>query len=113
MQKTDRTSTGQFVKGQSGNPGGRPKFSIRPLIREYMEGAEELAPGEVRQRAALLIERAYQIALNADPGDSLRAIQWLVEQSDGKLAQAVNVDGPGGGVIIRMTDAPTEPASDN
>ena len=78
-----------------------------------MAGSEELSEGEHRNRAQLVAERVFRILLTGSDRDVLTAAAWVTEQCDGKLAQAVNVDGPGGGVIIRMTDAPAAPAEDN
>jgi hypothetical protein len=65
-----RTSNGQFLKGKSGNPGGRPKQSIRlsELCRQHTDKAIEtildiLNNGDTSsarlQAAKIVLERGY------------------------------------------------------
>ena len=74
----NRTASGRFVKGQSGNPNGRPK---KPkIIEEYAKEAPE---------------KLYAIATDpATPKRLQKEIwQFFYEAQYGKAKQAVDVDG--------------------
>jgi hypothetical protein len=85
---TTRTSQGKFVKGQSGNPGGRPKLlsEVQELARahtaENLEGLMEIArspksPAQARVAARVaVLDRAWgkpgqSIDMNMNPADEL------------------------------------------
>jgi hypothetical protein len=74
----NRTKTGQFKKGKSGNPGGRPALPIQ--IKEY---AKE-APDRLR---AIADDPATPIKVKAD------IEKWFAEMYYGKSPQQVTVDG--------------------
>lgn len=79
-QKTspqNRDKAGRFVKGQSGNPGGRP--SLPAELKEY---ARE-APMRLRQIA----DETDSPKLKAD------IEKWFAEMYYGKAGQRVEVDG--------------------
>jgi len=86
-----------FKKGQSGNPGGRPKTkefveAIRTKIKEADGDRTKL-----ETIAAKLVEKAVE-------GD-LAAIKEVADRLDGKPVQALQhgAEGEGGGeIVIRM-----------
>lgn len=57
----------RWVKGESGNPNGRPKkeFSLTEGLREYIS---ETDLEKKRERKDILIEKTYQMALRGDLG---------------------------------------------
>jgi hypothetical protein len=69
------TGVGGFKKGQSGNPGGRPKMppEIRALAREH---------------STLAIERLVHWAKSDDPAVSAFAASVLLERAGGKVRTA-------------------------
>lgn len=73
-----RDKQGRFVKGQSGNPNGRP--SLHPDIKKYAEGS----PKRLR-------------AIADDPNTPVRLKaeieKWFAEMYYGKSAQQVTLDG--------------------
>jgi hypothetical protein len=73
---------GQFQKGQSGNPGGRPKKT--PDQREVIELAKEAAP-----RA---IGRLVELVGNADPRVAISAATAVLERAYGKPTQPLAND---------------------
>ena len=72
-----RDSNGRFIKGESGNPGGRPK-----LPDEFKKYAEK-APAEL-----------WEIAIDPDANKTLRAsiLEWFSEMYYGKAVQQVGID---------------------
>ncbi len=70
---------GGWIKGQSGNPGGRPKNEVSVLywIKRYLE---EDDPKEHKPRAQLIAEAMVNRAI---AGDS-RMMKEIVEIVDGK-----------------------------
>ena len=77
-----------FVKGQSGNPGGRPK-AVMPDGRTLSEAAREHSPEALR----VLVE-----ALR-DPNTALAAAKEILDRGFGRPAQAVEITGEDGGPV--------------
>lgn len=78
----------RYKKGQSGNPGGRPKFAL------FSQAAREVlakpVPGDPEGRTyAQLIAQA--LADKAIAGD-LRAAQELADRAEGRVAQPVEIE---------------------
>ena len=77
--KTDsqRDSKGRFVKGESGNPGGRPK------LPDQFKNYAEKSPAEL-----------WKIATDDETSKVLRAsiFEWFAEMYYGKARQQVDVD---------------------
>lgn len=78
-----------FVKGQSGNPGGRPK-AVMPDGRTLSEAARGHSP------------KALQVLVAAleDPDTAFAAAKELLDRGFGKPAQSLEVAGPEGGAIL-------------
>lgn len=73
----NRTKSGQFAKGQSGNPNGRPKLPVQ--IKEY---AKE-APDRLR---AIADDPTTPVKVRAD------IEKWFAEMYYGKASQQLAVD---------------------
>jgi hypothetical protein len=87
-----------FVKGQSGNPGGKPKIS---------KEAKELA----RQFTAESINRLAQIMRQkADTKAALTAAIALIERGWGRAPQSLEMTGKDGGPIETHKITDTEAA---
>jgi len=92
---------GQFKKGVSGNPKGRPKSgeAITDLFREYLEGTDE-ATKLTRKR--LLVEELYARAMGKkvtdEKGNPIRMpgsdelLKYIVNRLDGMPRQAVDLE---------------------
>ena len=74
----NRTKTGQFVKGQSGNPKGRP--TLPPEMKDYARQA----PAKLR---AIADDPNTPVKIKAD------IEKWFAEMYYGKSAQQVTLDG--------------------
>ena len=84
----NRTKTGQFRPGMSGNPGGRPKM-----------------PEEFRQLARENSIPALQVVVDilknpkSANKDKLKAAEIILDRAWGKPIQGVEMSGPGSGPI--------------
>ena len=87
-----------FVKGQSGNPGGKPKVN---------KEAKELA----RQHTAEAINRLVQIMRQQkDAKASLTAAMAIIERGWGRAPQSLEMTGKDGGPIETHKITDTEAA---
>ena len=77
-----------FVKGQSGNPSGKPRkgTTFSELFEKQLRKKVDVN-GEKITYKELIVRRAI---LEAYKGD-LRAIQFCVERLEGKPSQAINL----------------------
>ena len=74
-----RDEKGQYMKGHSGNPGGRPKNTLTTILKERM--IEDVLIGDKWLTTAdLIIDQAIQLALEGD----MQAIKWIFERVDGR-----------------------------
>jgi len=69
-----RDKKGQFVKGSSGNPGGRPTKTLTALLKDRIN------EGESYNKADLIINKAIELAIEGD----IQAIKWIFERVDGR-----------------------------
>lgn len=76
----------QWVKGQSGNPTGRPK---RELITHHLERELlQLADGTgTATKARKIAEKVIELAQNGNPW----AVQFVAERTEGKPEQVVSI----------------------
>lgn len=84
----------RFKPGQSGNPGGRPK--MKPWTAAIQERAD-LPVSKDDSRAALraVVEKLFEMALAGD----LAAIREIIDRSEGKAVQGIEIAGPSGDFI--------------
>ena len=74
-----RNEKGQYIKGNSGNPGGRPKNTLTTILKERM--IEDVLIGDKWLTTAdLIVDQAIQLALEGD----MQAIKWIFERVDGR-----------------------------
>lgn len=82
----DEAAAGRFVKGQSGNPGGRGK-GIERQFREWL--AETTKDGKVRLDAFLV--RLEDIALHGEGHQAISAMKLAFERAYGHPKQNVDM----------------------
>src|SRR5271166_462027 len=88
-----------WVKGVSGNPGGRPK--TKPLTSEIERLLEQKAPkGKGRTWAAVIAEGLVKRAAKGD----VRAIAEIANRVEGKPFQSVLVDVEPGNRLAGLSD---------
>jgi hypothetical protein len=77
-----------FVKGQSGNPGGRPSRdnSLTGLLRRELGKKESAEDNATRKQR--LTDKLIELALN---GDTV-AIKYIFDRIDGKPTETVKAD---------------------
>ena len=82
-----------WVKGQSGNPGGRPKkpFAFITVIEEVLK---EKGPDGIENRRAI-VRKLVEVARDGN----LEAIKILLERVDGKAVERKEISGIAGGPL--------------
>ena len=81
-----RNEKGQFVKGSSGNPGGRPSKTLTALLKDrineghYYDEDDFFNEGKSFNKADLIITKAIELAIEGD----IQAIKWIFERVDGR-----------------------------
>ena len=74
-----RDEKGQYMKGNTGNPGGSPKNTQTTILKERM--IEDVLIGDKWLTTAdLIVDQAIQLALEGD----MQAIKWIFERVDGR-----------------------------
>lgn len=74
-----------WVKGQTGNPGGRGKGpSFSTILRRQLAKVDRRNVSEMEKIGAAVIAKAKR-------GD-IEAARWLADRVDGKVPQSISVD---------------------
>ena len=83
----NRTATGRFAPGQSGNPDGRPRDaeSLSAQLRDVLE--EQAESGKTKAR--LIAEKMVELGL----AGNVHALSAVFDRMDGKPAQALTFKG--------------------
>ena len=77
--EVNRDEKGQYVKGNSGNPGGRPKNTLTTILKERMM-EDVVVNDKWLTTGDLIVDQAIQLALDGD----MQAIKWIFERVDGR-----------------------------
>ena len=98
---------GGFKKGQSGNPGGRPKrvWTFMGLYEEELENILTTQDGKKIDAKRAVAKRVVKMAIDGD----IQAIRELSNRLDGMPMQKLEASGPEGEPLIIIKNAdPTE-----
>ena len=86
-QKGNIANLKPFKKGQSGNPGGRPKGSTSLVSLLKRLGAEPSDTDKNLTRDEAMMREIYKAAETVDK----QAIQFITERREGKPRQAIDL----------------------
>jgi Family of unknown function (DUF5681) len=99
----------KFVKGQSGNPGGRPKsdFSLAAEAQkhgpEVVEFMVRTLRGEPISKSAIVAGKVKKVKVCPNFDHQQRAAEWLADRGWGKAATVLAGEGGVGPSEIRIT----------
>ncbi len=79
----------KWQKGQSGNPTGRPKDPVTALIREKLH-SPSIRGGDGSVADDVVLE-LLNIAFTALPAEKMRAIEYMLNRTEGSPRQSVEV----------------------
>jgi len=110
MSLDGRDEQGRWLPGHTGNPNGRPKFSIVSIIRDKLEETPE---GDEKTYAEKLVHAYIINALENNDGPAIRD---LIDRFDGKAKQAIDhtifqEDNPVYDMLRELIDGP-QPEAD-
>ena len=74
-----RNEKGQYMKGYTGNPGGRPKNTLTNILKERMM-EDVVVNDKWLTTADMIVDQAIRLALDGD----MQAIKWIFERVDGR-----------------------------
>lgn len=100
----ERDDAGRFVPGQSGNPNGRPRGVVRPLLREIVSEAHSGGGSKLEA----MLRRVVDLALTEQrTSEALKAAAWVTEQLDGRVP-TIDTEGDDDGkrLVISFVEAP-------
>lgn len=78
-----------WQKGQSGNPGGRPKDPVTQLIREKLR-SPSVRGGDGTVADDVVLE-LLNIAFTALPAEKMRAIEYMLNRAEGSPRQSIEL----------------------
>ena len=82
----DRNDKGQWEPGQSGNPAGRPRFSLLSIVKEELQ---KIAEEDKEQFARQMIREYLKDAKASNDGVAIRD---LIDRVDGKPKQSLEIN---------------------
>lgn len=93
QEESGRNPDGTYKPGFTGNPDGRPKFSIVSILRAKLA---EVPEGKKKSVAEMLVDEILDKAIvDKDVG----MMKDILDRIDGKPSQAVELSGTEGGPI--------------
>jgi Family of unknown function (DUF5681) len=110
--KTDRNRDGRFKKGQSGNPGGRPKIftEVKQAAREHTEAAIEALVGVMNNEEATAAARVAAANAILDRGWGKPETYTNMAHHNKPLRELTDAELTA--VILAATDSNDEPDAD-
>lgn len=94
----------RWKKGESGNPGGRPKgASVRDALRS-LAGAKEL-PTKHETIAYAVAAEQLRRASSAQATDAIAAAKLCIDNIDGPVPTKTEISGPDGRPLFELTDS--------
>ena len=82
QQENNKKIVGKpFVKGQSGNPKGRPKKGL--ALTDLINSTGDSPGKDCKSNKQVMIEKLYTMAVNGD----FNAIRFIVERLEGKAVE--------------------------